>query len=684
VLAARDVFPGIDVEATASASFVPHDLRLSSLPGFVIRWKVINRSSEEALVTCRLHWPNLVGQGGGLAAGRRSDGDDWYRFWEAPDNPRAEVLTENGFKAIRYSNDPSPVCASADGHHYLAVSTAAGTPVVEPDARVGAVGASLSVPAGGEARLDTAVAWEMPHWIDFNGKDQGVYWQNFVSGSGIPAGLLENADRIIDEGGALNRLIAGTDLPPRLKARLANCCYPLITNSVFFKDGRFSINEGPTEMGGCYGTLDQRLGSHPATQLLFPQLNRQELSQFAAYQSPDGGVNHDFGHGHLDSGPRKTNWPDLTCSFILQLARHAWSTGDTAFEREFYPHAVRAMQKHRAWADEGNGVAQVGVEGRGTSYDGYHYIGTTPYVATLWMAALRVMEVWAARVGDQELPALVEPLVRRALERIEADLWNGSYYRAYGSPTGPNNDNCHAGMMAGEWYARMLAGVDVLPAERLASCAEALLTMNGNERFAVPPDEVSPDYSGITEFAWLPYVECFCLAPLALINHGRMLPVWERILHAMDGDGKHPCDTRLMYRPTTGEPSWGAYYMTAPASWLVYDALLDFFYSPEDGVLRLDPKLEGRFPVVHPLFWGVGEAHGRAVSLRVLRTFGDPGWQIRAIESAGAVTLPAPAPSAAREAGRKPGRKTLTRGAYVRTPIEPAPLQTGTLLRWRR
>ena len=100
----------------------------------------------------------------------------------------------------------------------------------------------------------------------------------------------------------------------------------------------------------------------------------------------------------------------------------------------------------------------------------------------------------------------------------------------------------------------------------------------------------------------------------------------------MSRDGKTPCDTRLMYRPSTGEPSWGAYYMTAPASWIVYDALLDFFYDPADGVLRLRPFASGTFPVIHPLFWGICERQGGRTQLTVRRTFSKGPLPVRDLE----------------------------------------------------
>ena len=674
-LSAGDAFPGIDVDVCASGPIIPDDLRLSSLPGFVVRWRVHNRTSAPVEIRCRLAWPNLVGRGGGIGEPETRVGyaDGFYRYWDAPDQPAAQAVQGTGFLVLKYANAASPVSPSADGHHYVAVAGTEGCECTA-DARLGSVSRTLRIAPDGKATADMAIVWEMPHWIDTLGKDQGMYWQNTCAdGMEILQLLFDHFDAVLTEGGALDALLQQTDLPDWLKSRLTNCCYPLVTNSVFLRDGRFSVNEGPTEMAGCYGTLDQRLGAHPATQLLFPELNERELRQFAAYQSPNGGVNHDFGGGHLDSGPRDQPWPDLTCSFILQLARHAWSTGDARFDNDHWPRARKALLRHREWADAGNGVAQVGY-GLGTSYDGYHYFGTTPYVATLWIAALQVARRWAVAQGDAELPPIIDSLVERARQRMEADLWNGRYYRTYRSSSGETNESCHAGLVAGEYYARMLAGEDVLAADRLDACAQTFLAFNGSERFGVPPDEVSPDGKGFSEFGWLPYVECFGLAPLAVRGDLRVLPVWRRIVQAMDGEGAHPCDTRLMYQPVSGAPSWGAYYMTAPASWLVYDALLDFFFSPAEGALRLAPRLNGRFAVVHPLFWGVGTTEGSRVSLHVTKVRTERALWVRLLDI--------PAPVSAVHMHGQALRQNGTLGVYRRYAVEPFQMKADATLAW--
>ena len=677
VLGAPEAFRDIDVEVTATAPFVPHDLRLSTLPGLLLRWRLTNRTTAPQMVTCRLAWPNLVGQGGGIGLEETRIGyaDGAYRFWDAPDGPSADCVAGDGFTALRYGNEPSPVCASADGFHYVAVMGESGV-LVEADPVRGSVSRSVQIPPDESVAVEMAMAWEMPHWIDTLEEDRGQYWQNHCEGGmDVLARLFAESGRIWQESSALYRVLERTDLPSFITSRLQNCCYPLATNSVFYRDGRFSINEGPTEMAGCYGTLDQRLGGHAATLLFFPELNRRELAQFAACQSPNGGMNHDLGGGHLDRGPAESAWPDLTCSFILQLARHSWSLGDHAFAATFWPQARAGLLRHREWSDAGGGVAQVGSSGLGTSYDGYHYEGTTPYMGTLWIAALRVAGEWARRVGDTEIAALSERLSEVAAARMEEDLWNGRYYRAYGSPDGPQNDNCHAGMLAGEFYARTLANTSVAPTERVASCLQALVELNGSDRFAIPPDEASPNGEEHTEYGWLPYVESFGLTALALHGREGTLDMWERVLQSMDGSGKHPCDTRLMYQPVSGLPSWGSYYMTAPASWLVYEAMLNFSYRPAEQVLRLSPMLAGRFAIVHPLFWGVGERQGELIRVKVERVFGGAVLavsQLEVLASSGEVRANGAALT-----------RVQTRGEYAWLALpEPVHLQPGVELEW--
>ena len=199
--------------------------------------------------------------------------------------------------------------------------------------------------------------------------------------------------------------------------------------------------------------------------------------------------------------------------------------------------------------------------------------------------------------------------------------------------------------------------------------------MHGNSRFAVPPDEVSPDGSTGALYGWLPYIESFGVAPLAVLRQPGVLQVWERMIHHMSGGGtKTPCDTRLMDRPMTGDQSWGTYYMTAPASWLVYDALLDFFYAPGEQTLRLRPQFTGSFPIVHPLFWGLGTQTENRLTLTIQRVFAKTPPTIRFLETGTEV-------SAVKIKGACSTKKEPA-GVYVRHEIVPFVLEPGANLAW--
>jgi len=678
IATAKNVAPQVDVTVTLSGTTVPHDLKRSSLPGFLVRWSVHNGSAKAITITPRLAWPNLVGAGGGIGKPESRIGyaDGSYRYWTATEQHSAEVVSAPGCRALKYSNGPSDVCPAGDGHHYIVVRESAQA-VFHADATRGWAGAELYVAPGQTATLDQAVVWEMPHMIDVLGIDRGQYWQNYANNSTeLLAAFMANYDSILADAPALQRLLDDTDLPDWLRRRLCNCCYPLVTNSVLYKDGRFSINEGPTEMTGTYGTMDQRLGAHPATFLLFPELNRMEMELFTRVQNADGAINHDLGSGNLESGPKLTPWPDVPCSFILQWATHCWSLGDEALDAAVYDNARRTLHRVGLWADQGKGVPQIsardeGGHALGTSYDGYHYIGTMAYVATLWLAALQVMRKWATKYDDRDLLAKIDVWMKAAHERLEKDLWNGKFYRAYASLTGPSNENCHAGSLGGEYYARLLAGQDVLPDGRIDPCCDALLALNGSAKFRVPPDEVSADLATFTEYGWLPYVESFCLAPLAIRGRTEMWEVWRKVIESMELDDASPCDTRLMYQPVSGAKSWGSYYMTAPASWLVYQAAADYAYWPAEGVLRVSPSMEGKFAVVHPLFWAVGEKKGHRVSVTVRQVWTRQNLCVTALElptanvSVGGVNLATTGKHGVYERFSLPQRVVIKEGAKI-------------------
>jgi uncharacterized protein (DUF608 family) len=635
VLCADQIAPGLHATVTLSGTLCPHDLQRSAIPGFLVHWLIRNEGTAPCRVALHMGWPNLIGAGGGIARKESGigSGDGVYHHWNDPTDRHETILDEPRWLAIRYTGVPAAQFASSAGEHLLAIRREEGVDVsaLASDGQ-GEVTATVTVPPGGQATAIMCAVTAMPAWIDALGIDRGAYWQNeFVNGREMLGVLLDDAESVLHDAGALAAHLDDSTLPDWLRRRLSNCCYPLVTNSLLYRDGRFSISEAPTEMAGCYGTIDQRLAAHPATHLLFPSLNAMELTLFSNIQHENGGIQHDLGAGHLERAPGEVPWPDLTCSFIIQTAIHAWSTGDEEFAQAMWPRARRALLRHARWAEAGGGVAQVGDE-LGTSYDCYHYIGTTGYMATLWLATLAISERWAGMMHDENLLPEIAHWRAIARTRLDDDLWNGRFYRAYGNREGVRREACHAGQLAGQVFARLYSGENVLEAARIDACLDSLFALNGNNRFPSPPDEVDANGDAASSIGVLPYIESYLLASAASVADPRVWSLWQRLCTLYEGNGSRPCDTRCMYLPQ-GTPSWGVYYMTAPASWLVYQALLDFVYTPADGLLRLRATMPGRYPLIHPCFWATAEiGEDGEVTLEVKKTFGDHTYELRELE----------------------------------------------------
>src|SRR5262249_58023108 len=121
-------------------------------------------------------------------------------------------------------------------------------------------------------------------------------------------------------------LLEGSNLPQWLKQKLVNDAFTLFSNTVLTKDGRFSVLESPVDMGGALGTMDQRMAAHGILTQLFPELDRTELDLFGAAQRDDGRITHFVGNVHEtigdpDVGYGITDWPDLSCSWVMQVLK---------------------------------------------------------------------------------------------------------------------------------------------------------------------------------------------------------------------------------------------------------------------------------------------------------------------------------------------------------------------------
>lgn len=654
-LASSDPAFPVQVELRASATIVPHNLRDASLPLALFTVRLTNPGTAPLEATIAFSAENLLGCSGTIARSPSEAPQGFYEYWderegntEAPWGDCGVLL--RGEEKTHPTSAGSYLLASAGpvsaGGWRLAEGVAVWQRFGETgelpsgptapstgEATAGVLGRTLTLAPGQTAEIRFVWAWYVPLFQQVEGPEYGRYYANhFASVAEVAAYGLQEFDRLWTEAAAIPEALRESSLPAWLSQSLANDAYVLSTDCWLTRDGRFSVNESPKNMFGCMGTLDQKLyGSHYYS-LFFPELDASELLQFARAQAEDGGIQHDLGYGHLEQRGRASGWPDLSSSLAIQTLKLYQLTGDEAFLDEMYPHCVRALLEWQLSRDTDNdGIANI--SGVGNTFDSEKFEGTSAYIATVWLAALLALEEMARRRGDSTTQARAREAFTRARQSAIDELWNGSYFANYYDVNrGLRSDNSHFSQLAGEFYS-LLLGLGYCYGEDYALTAQrSVLRLNYPDDYAMPMNEATAEGQLPRRdlHGWLPHARVY-LGGLSFLlgmpGEGlRALERMDAVLREVNHDNRW--DQRLFYEPDTGREHWGTFYMTAPATWYAYQALLGVLWDKPAGVLGLCPHLPAsllpfRAPVFLPDLWAelTVSADCAEISFRPTRRF---------------------------------------------------------------
>ena len=662
----------IDIDLTAWSPIIAGNIDDSSLPLAVFEFELTNDSDKPVSAQVGLSWEHLIGR-----TGRPQPIGDWsatghyYRCREDAGNTVNIIRREDLIGVIYRGGDKTD--PDAEGHHILAVPKTLGAaatinplaaykpdpqtaptalpPLFSADARP--AGSTLpaavvvkvdSLAPGQKVRIPIVLAWYMDHFHQLGDEDLGHYYQNrFSNAEEVAAYLLSHRDRLWRETKALHDLFDGSDLPAWYKHTLINDLYVLSTDTWITRDGRFSVNEGASNMYGVMGTMDQKLYASHHLALLFPELQKQELSQFGQLQNANGCITHDLGTGQFSDKLGATAWPDLCSAFSILSYQVYRYTADETFWHEIRPKIISALEcLATTWDRDG-----LGVPGRGSTFDDEDSYRIFSYTTGLYLCTLRLGMEIAREFGDDGLLATYRRRYDRAHDLAMTQLWTGAYFR-YGSsppPESKRTDASHFSQLAGEFWCRLLGLDGTVSANIRQTALASVLRLHWNDNFRLPPKIVTAagklfPRNGAHRNApvsWPMHSRALMSGPALLFdmeNRG-----WDllRAMHdnALAANGPDPWDQSLYWDPITARRDWGTNYMTAPASWLAHQAMIDTHYDAVTGTLTLRPKAAarlniGRFPVILPLLWGIGSAKngGQSVSLSIERCLAE-GLQIR-------------------------------------------------------
>ena len=544
----RGLFPRAFLEATdpalpvraaveAWSPFVPHDVEASTLPAVAFDVRIDNLGTAPVSARFVLHWP-----------------------------PDAALATSVAFEAA--AEAPGRVERGDFGDEGEA-----------PD-RI-ALGFDLA--AGESGRGTLVVGWDAPgHRSHARLSDAAAAARE----------LLQRRDSLHDGVRDWQALLFESDLPEWYAERLCNDLIPLVTNTRLPAQGPFATAEAAVGLGGILGTLDQRLIAHVATQAFFPELDREELSHFAAWQRPDGELAHHL--GSLDGTVREDEgflgWPDLAASFVCQVWQHQRWTGDAEFADAMAAPAAAALRWLLARDADGDGIAD-----GGSTFDYRPQEPGFVYTASVTAAALEAGRRLAAERGDDALEAECAAGLERTRAALVGRLWNGRWFARSLDATGSRaSSECFLGQLAGEWYAATMGWPPLVPAALRDRALDSLVALNGSSSHVVPPLDVRADGSpASTPWSWLPHVSAFYCAPL--MASGRTdtaLRCLQRLDWLLVERAKDPWRVGLYAHCDTGldpKPDYG-WYMSTPASWWTLQALSGVALDVPAGELHLRPQ----------------------------------------------------------------------------------------------
>jgi non-lysosomal glucosylceramidase len=528
---------------------LPGNYRETSYPVAVYRWHAENPTDHSVTVSVLLSWTNMVGWfrnfsrdlSGSLNAGNRNrfmnqEGMKGIVFdrnrsgavqeeWDgqfaiaALESPGVEVTYQTTF--LPDETDGSAVWAPFAKDGRLANSDQ--NWVSSGEHLGGAIAVRFTLQPGEKRVIPMVIAWDLPIVQFGSGRKWLRHYTDFYGTTGTNAwkiardGLL-NAAQWSDAIDAWQAPYVNDESKPLwYRGALFNEMYTVADGGSFWGRPAGSDPKTPNSFAfmecfdySFYGTLDVRFyGSMPLA-LFWPEIDKQELRQFADTVPEDltdkylwlwksqqtgkpefrvrkakGAVPHDLGVPEEDpfvqpnqfSWQNTNGWKDLNSKFVLMIYRDYVFTGknDLAFLRYTWPAIQEALEYLRQYDRDGDGVP----ENDGypdQTYDVWVVRGESAYCGGLWLAALRAAEEIAGSLGDTAAATRYHDLFTRSQASYIRKLWNGEYFRY--DTNSEYRDNVQADQLAGQWYANMTGLGDLVPREMRQKALKKIYDFN--------------------------------------------------------------------------------------------------------------------------------------------------------------------------------------------------------------
>jgi non-lysosomal glucosylceramidase len=165
-------------------------------------------------------------------------------------------------------------------------------------------------------------------------------------------------------------------------------------------------------------------------------------------------------------------WKDLNTKFVLLVFRDYITTKDRKFLEDCWAPLVEAMRYLFTMDRDNDGVPE-NEDYPDQTYDNWPMTGVSAYCGSLWLAALKAMQVMSNSLGHIERASFYGTASERARGTIQAALWNGRYFDFC-----QGDNTVMIEQLAGQWYMDLLRQPEILPREAIISSLKTIYDLN--------------------------------------------------------------------------------------------------------------------------------------------------------------------------------------------------------------
>lgn len=634
-----------DVEMKAWSSFIPHDVKNSSLPlvffDFTLTPKVekkvtatilmsarncagydtpsrsyvtqIDHAADHTIVTMSAgEMDTKASSWGEISIASLSPTASYYAGWGALHPYYEQALRDatlpnlddtNGYVSL---GEPIPAwMPRTRGRNHIDPKT--GKPIVHDQDLYATVAHTCTVtPHGGTQSARFQYAWNFPNLYGnsdeskrtTDGHLEGHYYSNFFnSARDVTLYGKQQHDALLARTLEFQRNFFDSDADPAVLSQVNSQLNTFFTSGRLVKDGSFGILEGlsATWSWGPIATIDVMYYGTAPIIALFPELQKATMRCHARVQAPSGEICHglqkDF-HAGEDATADVTHRIDLPGEFVQMVLRDFFWTNDRKYLEDLYPHVQRAVEyvlRQRSGKD-GNMPITHKIE---TSYDNLPMYGYASYLLSQWICAMQSASLAAQTFGDSAAATRYAELAKKTRDRMEETLWDGNYYLLYaGGGVEPERGKaCFTDQMAGQWFAHA-SGLDgMLPPEHIHTAMRTILTRNveqdiGLKNCTLRPNDPLPEIPPLewvnqSDTTWTGVELAFASFLMYEGMYAEGLAVTKNV------------DTR--YRKNGlywNHQEFGGHYFRPMSAWSLINAQLGF--SLQCGRMTFDPKLPQR------------------------------------------------------------------------------------------